>query len=242
MILIKLDAIDSTNSYLRELLQKKKLETFTVVSAKSQTNGKGQMGSTWTTESDKNLIISILINNSVENINQIFDLNIIVALSVIAVLNSENIPNLSIKWPNDIMSENKKIGGILIENLIKENGAINSIIGIGLNVNQTHFENLPKASSLKNSMQMDFDIDLLIEKIVVQLKDNLKNLDNFKQIYWNDYNNLLFKKNIPTVFQNANKNKFMGIIQNVNTDGTLNLLLENDAIQSFKIKEISMLY
>ena len=242
MLIIKLDAIDSTNSYLRELLQKKKLETFTVVSAKSQTNGKGQMGSTWTTESDKNLIISILINNSVENINQIFDLNIIVALSVIAVLNSEKIPNLSIKWPNDIMSENKKIGGILIENLIKENGAINSIIGIGLNVNQTHFENLPKASSLKNSMQMDFDIDLLIEKIVVQLKDNLKNLDNFKQIYWNDYNNLLFKKNIPTVFQNANKNKFMGIIQNVNTDGTLNLLLENDAIQSFKIKEISMLY
>ena len=242
MLIIKLDAIDSTNSYLRELLQKKKLETFTVVSAKSQTNGKGQMGSTWTTESDKNLIISILINNSVENINQIFDLNIIVALSVIAVLNSENIPNLSIKWPNDIMSENKKIGGILIENIIKENGVINSIIGIGLNVNQTHFENLPKASSLKNSMQMDFDIDLLIEKIVVQLKDNLKNLDNFKQIFWNDYNNLLFKKDVPTVFQDANKNNFMGIIQNVNTDGTLKLLLENDKIQSFKIKEISMLY
>ena len=242
MFIIKLDAIDSTNSYLRELLQKKKLETFTVVSAKSQTNGKGQMGATWTTEPDKNLIISILINNSVENINQIFDLNIIVALSVIAVLNSEKIPNLSIKWPNDIMSENKKIGGILIENLIKENGAINSIIGIGLNVNQTHFENLPKASSLKNSMQMDFDIDLLIEKIVVQLKDNLKNLDNFKQIFWNDYNNLLFKKDVPTVFQDANKNNFMGIIQNVNTDGTLKLLLENDKIQSFKIKEISMLY
>ena len=242
MIIIKLDAIDSTNSYLRELLQKKKLETFTVVSAKSQTNGKGQMGATWTTEPNKNLIISILINNSIENINQIFDLNIIVALSVIAVLNSEKIPNLSIKWPNDIMSENKKIGGILIENLIKENGAINSIIGIGLNVNQTHFENLPKASSLKNSMQMDFDIDLLIEKIVVQLKDNLKNLDNFKQIFWNDYNNLLFKKDVPTVFQDANKNNFMGIIQNVNTDGTLKLLLENDTIQSFKIKEISMLY
>lgn len=244
MIIIKLDAIDSTNTYLKELSQKETLENFTVVSAKSQTNGKGQMGSKWVSESNKNLIISILIKNSIENSSRIFDLNIVVAVSIIDVLKAKNIPNLSIKWPNDIMSENKKIGGILIENSIKGISIIDSIIGFGLNVNQTYFENLPKASSLKNIMLYDFNIDTLIVEIVLEIEENILMISSQKQLQniWKKYNELLFKKEIPTVFEDVNQNKFMGIIQKVNTNGTLNILLENDDVKSFEVKEITMLY
>ena len=244
MIIIKLDAIDSTNTYLKELSQKETLENFTVVSAKSQTNGKGQMGSKWVSESNKNLIISILIKNSIENSSRIFDLNIVVAVSIIDVLKAKNIPNLSIKWPNDIMSENKKIGGILIENSIKGISIIDSIIGFGLNVNQTYFENLPKASSLKNIMLYDFNIDTLIVEIVLKIEENILMISSQKQLQniWKKYNELLFKKEIPTVFEDVNQNKFMGIIQKVNTNGTLNILLENDDVKSFEVKEITMLY
>lgn len=244
MIIIKLDAIDSTNTYLKELSQKETLENFTVVSAKSQTNGKGQMGSKWVSESNKNLIISILIKNSIENSSRIFDLNIVVAVSIIDVLKAKNIPNLSIKWPNDIMSENKKIGGILIENSIKGISIIDSIIGFGLNVNQTYFENLPKASSLKNIMLYDFNVDTLIVEIVLKIEENILMINSQKQLQniWKKYNELLFKKEIPTVFEDVNQNKFMGIIQKVNTNGTLNILLENDDVKSFEVKEITMLY
>ena len=141
MKLIKLDATDSTNEFLKGLSSNQILENFTVVTAENQTKGKGQMGSVWDSEPSKNLIMSVLINGFVTDINQIFDINIVVSVSVIQVLEDLNIPELSIKWPNDIMSYNKKIGGILIENSIKSDGSINSIAGLGLNLNQVNFEN-----------------------------------------------------------------------------------------------------
>ena len=78
-----------------------------------------------------------------------FKLNMIVSLKMIRILKKYSIPKLSIKWPNDILSENKKIAGILIETSLK-NGRLNDfIIGIGLNVNQKTFKNLPNATSIK---------------------------------------------------------------------------------------------
>jgi BirA family biotin operon repressor/biotin-[acetyl-CoA-carboxylase] ligase len=70
------------------------------------------------------------------------------AVCVVASLEIYNIPKLSIKWPNDIMSSNFKIGGILIENSLKSDGCCFFCRGLGLNINQTNFDNLPKASSL----------------------------------------------------------------------------------------------
>jgi BirA family biotin operon repressor/biotin-[acetyl-CoA-carboxylase] ligase len=139
MKLIKLDAIDSTNDFLKRLSCEQALENYTVVTAEKQTRGKGQMGAKWDSETGKNLMFSVLINNRLATISEIFDLNVAVALAVLTTLEINNIPNLSIKWPNDIMSDNKKVAGILIENSIKNNGEISSIIGVGLNVNQLNF-------------------------------------------------------------------------------------------------------
>ena len=148
MKIIKLDAIDSTNRFLKALSAQESRENFTVVSTESQTQGKGQRGSGWSSEKGKNLTFSVLYNQKAEQLTSLFTLNILVALSVLEALKTFSNLNFSIKWPNDILSENKKIGGILIENTFKNFGEVQSIIGIGLNINQSQFENLPQASSL----------------------------------------------------------------------------------------------
>lgn len=242
MRLIKLDAIDSTNTFLKGLSNNKSIENFTVVTAESQSMGKGQMGSVWLSEAGKNLIMSVLVKDFLADINRVFDLNIAFSLAVIEVLETLNIPDLSIKWPNDIMSYNKKIGGILIENSIKSDGSIFSIVGLGLNVNQLDFENLPKASSLAVICDSSFDKEMILFKIIEKLENNIRNWKNSADNLRMVYRSSLFKKGMPMTFLDKNDQHFMGIIQGVTYAGKLVILLENDSISSFDIKEVQMLY
>ena len=242
MKLIKLDAIDSTNEFLKRLSNKEDLENFTVVTAENQIKGKGQMGAVWRSEIGKNLIFSILVKNFLLEINEIFNLNIAVSLAVITVLKKNSIPDLSIKWSNDILSANKKIGGILIENSIKSDGTIVSIVGLGLNVNQTNFEGLPKASSLALVTGQEFDKDQILSEIVNQLKTNVSESKQNPVSLRQQFIDSLFKKDIPMPFTNQNEEKFMGIIQGISPIGKLLVLLEDDSVAEFDIKEIQMLY
>jgi len=242
MKLIKLDAIDSTNEFLKGLSNNQLVENFTVVTAESQTKGKGQMGSVWVSEPSKNLIMSVLVKDFLLDNNCFFDINIAVSVSIIQALEKINIPELSIKWPNDIMSYNKKIGGILIENSIKSNGNINSIVGLGLNVNQTNFEHLPKASSLAAICNTSFDKEEILLKIIEKLERNIQSWNLNKDSMWADYTENLFKKGIPMPFSDENQQNFMGIIQGVSSIGKLQIVLENDTVSEFDIKEIQMLY
>lgn len=242
MKLIKLDAIDSTNEFLKGLSNKQELENFTVVTAENQTKGKGQMGAIWTSEVGKNLILSVLIKDFLVDISQIYDLNIIVSLAVIEALESYKIPKLTIKWPNDIMSDNKKIGGILIENSIKSDGSIVSVVGLGLNVNQTNFNNLPKASSLSVISNAKFDREDLLFTVIDNLEKKIKLWKQQSDILWQDYSNKLFKKGIPMPFSDVKSQNFMGIIKGVSAMGKLIILLEDGSISEFDIKEIQMLY
>lgn len=242
MKLIKLDAIDSTNEFLKGLSSSQPVENFTVVTAETQTKGKGQMGSVWVSEPGKNLIMSILVKDFLLNNSRIFDINIATAVSVIQALDTLNIPELSIKWPNDIMSYNKKIGGILIENSIKSGGDIISIIGLGLNVNQTDFEHLPKASSLAAICNASFDKEEMLLKIIEKLEQNIQTWNQNSDSLWADYIRKLFKKGIPMPFSDENQQNFMGIIQGVSSIGKLQILLEDDTVSEFDIKEVQMLY
>ena len=180
MKLIKLNAIDSTNEYIKinkSIFDKELVCIYTF----NQTMGKGQRGRNWESEPYKNLCVSfykLLSNKASKDI--FFKLNMIVSLKMIGILKKYSIPKLSIKWPNDILSENKKIAGILIETSLK-NGRLNDfIIGIGLNVNQTDFHDLLNASSLKNIMEQEFDLNKLIKDFIKEFSDfNLK-LDSEK--------------------------------------------------------------
>jgi BirA family biotin operon repressor/biotin-[acetyl-CoA-carboxylase] ligase len=242
MQLIKLDAIDSTNDFLKALSSAQVLENFTIVTAENQQKGKGQMGAVWNSEPSKNLIMSVLISNFITDINKIYTLNLVVSVSIIQALEVFSIPELSIKWPNDIMSHNKKIGGILIENTIKSNGTINSIVGLGLNVNQINFENLPHASSLSLISGTTFIKEDILMKIAATLKENIQDWNQRANSIATAYTNKLFKKGIPMTFVDRNQHNFIGTIKNMSSNGKLEIILQDGSVSQFDIKEIQMLY
>jgi BirA family transcriptional regulator, biotin operon repressor / biotin---[acetyl-CoA-carboxylase] ligase len=243
MHIIKLNAIDSTNSYLKELTTKQTVENFTVVVAENQTNGRGQRGANWEVESAKNLTFSVLIKDILLNFEEVFNLNVVVAVSLFQAFSNLKIPSLAIKWANDILADKKKICGILIENQFKSNSEILSIIGIGINVNQENFSNLPQASSLKNISGSDWNKEEVLLTFLNQFQKNINLYKNEGATYfWEVYHENLFKKNVPMAFENAENTKFMGIIKQVLPNGLLQIELEDDSLQLFDIKEIKMLY
>lgn len=243
MHIIKLNAIDSTNSYLKELSAKQTVPNFTVVVAENQTNGRGQRGENWEVENGKNLTFSVLIKNVLLNAEEVFSLNVIVAVSLFQTFDHLKIPNVSIKWANDILADKKKICGILIENQFKSTSEILSIVGIGINVNQEIFINLPQATSLKKCTNQEFNKDEILLLFLNQFQNNINLFKKEGATYfWNLYHENLFKKDIPMAFENADNFKFMGIIKQVTPIGLLQLELEDDTLQLFDIKQLKMLY
>ena len=166
MKMIKLDAIDSTNSYLKRLLLKDSLDDLTVVVSNHQTSGKGRNGNIWENQPSHNLAFSIYKKFIKLNVKNKFMLNVISSLSVFQLLKENNLNKLTIKWPNDIMAGNGKISGILIENSVKGKLINHSIIGIGINVNQKKFNDLPNATSLFMETGLEFSLDSLASRLV----------------------------------------------------------------------------
>ena len=210
--------------------------------ANEQTKGKGQMGSKWISEKGKNLTMSILITDFPINTKNIFDLNIAVALSVISVLKKCDVSNVAIKWPNDIMADSKKVAGILIENLFKSNGSFIAVVGVGLNLNQTNFYFLPQATSLKNSTGKQYDLEEIAIQFRNSLEEQLQILRQNADLLWQEYHKNIFRINYPSAFENRLGERFMGIIQRVTRDGKLEVLLEDDKLDYFEVKEVKMLY
>lgn len=240
---IKLDATTSTNTFLKSLAASQVVENFTTVVAEKQTEGKGQRGSVWSSEGGKNLMASVFYSDFDFRKHNPFVLNALISVSVLEVLQNYNLKQLAIKWPNDILAENKKIAGILIENLFKKADQIQTIIGIGMNVNQKYFENLPKASSIFNLTGNETDREELLERIVNQIRQNFIELDkNGEEYFWEVYHKYLFRKNIPTVFMNKEGNSFQAMVKKVNKEGKLCLEMESGEQKAFEVKEIQFCY
>ena len=169
MRIIKLNATQSTNDYLRALTLNLESEDYTVVTTDEQTKGKGQMGNVWTTKAGENLTFSVYKTNLNLSISNQFVLNSIVSLALYRALERYNLKKLFVKWPNDILAEDFKICGVLIENVIKADKIKSCIIGIGLNVNQTDFYQLPKASSLKKITGIHYNLDEILRYVLKDL-------------------------------------------------------------------------
>lgn len=242
MPLIKLDAIDSTNNYLKQLAKEKVLENYTAVMAFEQTKGKGQMGSQWVSEAGKNLTISVLVKDLPLDVISIYDFNVAVALAAVTLLQWNAIDKVNVKWPNDIMAEQKKVGGILIENSLKPNGTFTAVVGFGLNLNQTDFNLLPQANSLTNITGQVYDVETMAEDFVKALKLLLNLFPEQTATAWIQFDELLFKKGKPAAFELADGFRFMGIIQKVTPEGKLVVLLEDDNVVHYGLKEVKLLY
>tara|TARA_B100000287_G_scaffold114199_1_gene106350 strand:+ start:7887 stop:8618 length:732 start_codon:yes stop_codon:yes gene_type:complete len=242
MNIIKLDAIDSTNSYLKKIILEKDISDYTIVTANFQTEGKGQLGYMWESEDSKNLLCSIYKKDLGIKVEDQFVLSMLVSLSIIRTLEKLNLPKLYIKWPNDIMSDNKKICGILVENMVKQNSIKESVIGIGLNVNQDTFKNLPNATSIKKIKGVAFNIDELLNDLVNNIKKQFIDFNQSKiDLVFRQYEDVLYRINIPSTFKNSEGDVFTGFIKGVNNLGRLKVLLEDNLTKSYSIKDILLL-
>lgn len=145
--IIHLNVVDSTNNYTANLARERNITHGTVILADEQTNGRGQRGTIWQTQPGMNLIFSLYVEHPDLPVEKQSSIHHWVALSLWTVLKKLDI-DAAIKWPNDVLTRDGKIAGILIENVLSVNQVKHSVIGIGLNVNQGVFQEV-KGTSIK---------------------------------------------------------------------------------------------
>jgi BirA family biotin operon repressor/biotin-[acetyl-CoA-carboxylase] ligase len=236
--IIHLSNIDSTNNFAAKLLSENLCQNGAVIMADVQTQGKGQRGNVWLSESGKNLLSSFVFkpdNLSVEN--QIA-LTWATSLSLLETLRKFNIEAL-IKWPNDVFVGGKKIAGILIENQLQGTRISCSIIGIGLNLNQTFFDDLNATSVLLETKQIVEPrkfLNLLAHEMNEQFQ--LIYSSNF-EILKVEYENNLFQMNELKSYEDE-FGVFVGKIIGTTEEGKI-LIEKSNAIQSYGLKEVTFL-
>ncbi len=241
--LIKLSAVDSTNNFLKELLSKSEpLPEGTVIMAENQFSGRGQQNNTWHTEPGKNLTVSFLLKPSFLELKNQFFLNMSVSIAIYNVL-SKFWPNgFSIKWPNDIYFNDQKVGGILIENIVVGGTIKNTIVGVGLNVNQMLFlpELQNKATSLQLIMQKEIDLHQLLGAICKEIEGQYLQLKAKKHSQLkHNYTTKLYQIEKASKYR-QNGEVFEGTIKGTTDSGLL--LLENQGvIKEYNLKEIEFL-
>ena len=231
MNVIKLDAIESTNDYLKSAVFNNTQVAYTY----NQFKGKGQRGNKWMSEPGKNLAFSIKIYPKNIDIKDQFKINVIFSLLILNTLKSLQIPDIKIKFPNDIMSGNKKICGILIELKVKGSEIDNIIIGFGLNVNQENFGELPNASSLKLISNLNYDLDVISNLFIQNLTrhnyfNKLFNLNLGFDKTLEHYNQNLYGLNSNSIFQ-KNKSRFTGKIKSITSSGGINILKKDGRVR-----------
>ena len=238
MVFHHFDKIDSTNAYL----QRKQLETDIrnwVVSADEQTAGKGMEKNAWESEARKNLTFSLAMDMGFLPAERQFLLSEAVPLGIVEVLDTILPPEkLSIKWPNDIYFENRKLAGILINSTIKASMMDISIIGIGLNVNQMLFQDWPTHPiSLKQITGKTYYLQPLLEQIVEHILIKVKQLQSSPATIEQEYLKRLFRYCTWGDYEVSGKVLRL-LMTGIDEFGRLRLIDEQQNAQCYEIKQI----
>ena len=228
-LIIELDSIDSTNNYAMRLIDANKSQHGLTITALNQLAGKGQRGKTWQAISGQSLLMTIIVTPG-RPIGGQYVFNALVAVAIANVLQKLNDTwQVHIKWPNDIIVNDKKAGGILIENVLRGSQWSNSVIGLGLNVLQDFFpDELPFATSLKRASGVKYNVNLLRDDIRQNILDAVID-GNTDEVILAGYNQLLYRRGLIQEFKRGNE-IFEARILQVDKDGTLAVQMTDGAI------------
>lgn len=236
--IIHLEEKDSTNTYLKDLLLRQEVEEGTIVIADFQTGGKGQRGNSWESNKGENLLFSIVLYPNTIKANEQFIISQVVSLAIADFL-KKFVDDITIKWPNDIYWQEKKICGILIENSLTENNINESVIGIGVNINQTiFFSDAPNPVSLKQITGEEYHLKTLLEEIrdTILLYYKQAVSENRAAII-SHYKASLFRKDGYHLYNDGEKD-FSARIKDIEPNGLLVLETDEGIERKFAFKEI----
>ncbi len=235
-------SIGSTNSYAAEIIQKEKPGEGTVILAGYQENGRGQRETSWESARGENLLASFIFYPSI-NVADQFLFNQCIALGVHEMIEQELGKNVKIKWPNDIMVNDKKIAGILIESSISGNKFQYAIAGIGINVNQVQFKKYtPEATSFSLETEKLFTSDDLLTKLCRSLSRWYQMLnDKYFEFIRSSYLDVLYRKGEVSGYIMTNK-KIKATIKGINEDGRLLLEKKDGEVLKINFKEMKYVF
>jgi BirA family transcriptional regulator, biotin operon repressor / biotin---[acetyl-CoA-carboxylase] ligase len=240
--IIKIDEVDSTNNYARGLGVSKGAEEGTVVLAEYQSKGRGVGINSWESEKGQNLTFSFILEPTFLEPGRQFFLSMAVSLGICDFISGE-VGDGKIKWPNDIYFSKKKVGGILIENIIQGNTISDSVIGVGLNVNQEKFvSDAPNPVSLKQITGKEYNLNQCFEKIyscILSWYEILKAGD-FETIK-KAYASVLFGRETWATYKTGDL-IFKGCILGIDEFGQLKIKDAVDKIRLFKFKEVEYVF
>ncbi|MGA9212927.1 biotin--[acetyl-CoA-carboxylase] ligase [Kaistella sp.] len=237
MRLFYLKECSSTHDEIEKFLSNDTLDLQAVYTF-NQTKGKGQYGNSWESGRDLNLAYSVAVPDELIKLpNHLFNFHTAEVLADFLAILTKQIAG--IKWPNDIVINNKKVSGILIEKKIIK-GRSYFLIGIGLNVLNENFTHLPKAGSLLTQTGVKFNLESLTQSLHEYLVENLTKPVSEESVM-EKLNERLFRKDLISVFE-IGQSRQNGIIKKVDKDGFLWVELENDGLRKFFHKEIALLY
>ncbi|KOY85349.1 hypothetical protein AD998_03535 [bacterium 336/3] len=236
-----LPSCQSTNFYALDLVQNDDYFDGTVVLTDCQTAGRGQQGNTWDTEPFQNITTSVIFKPQFLNLKEQFELNIAITLGIYDLL-EVFVPNpdlLKIKWSNDLLYDRKKLCGILIQNIISGNTLSKSVVGVGLNINQKSFQ-YPQATSLSLITGIDYELTILIEKLLINLEKRYLQLKQKKiEFLRQEYYKRLYGFDEEKWFSKEGKS-FVGKIVGVDHLGRLQIDVLGD-LKAYQFKEIQFL-
>ncbi len=236
--LIYVPECHSTNSSLAELNNTSELPEGTVFITDNQTQGRGQRGNAWIASKGENLTFSMLLRPGFLAVRSQFRLNMAVSLGVISALADYVQAGLAIKWPNDIMIGDRKVGGILIENQSQGERLTSSVVGIGLNVNQQQFP-FASATSLCKACGHNFELNEVYQRTIVDLESRYVQLREGAYPKLNeDYHAALYKRGVPQTFESESQ-QFGGVITGVHDSGMLCISIDGKE-RRFSLKEVSI--
>jgi BirA family biotin operon repressor/biotin-[acetyl-CoA-carboxylase] ligase len=232
-----LPVCESTNTEAQQLLIKNEATEGCVVVTAHQTNGRGQRGNTWEATPGENLTLSVILSPSFLAVRQQFFLNMAVSLAVLDLLREQGLAEAQVKWPNDLYFEDKKLGGILIENTINSHSLQHSIVGIGLNVNQQEFS-YATATSVSKKLGHILNLEKLVARLMELLEKRYLELRNgkFEKLKY-EYLQALYRYQELHTFEVQNR-RVPGCIVGVDEDGRLAVEIEKE-LHYFAFKEIA---
>ena len=231
MQIIRLDQIGSTNTYVAE--HHSELLSDTVIVTDNQTAGRGQRGNSWEAEPGKNLTFTILVRPTDFRAIRQFSLSEATAVAIVDVIKETLGIETKIKWPNDIYYQDRKLAGILIEHAVMGSNIMHTIIGVGLNVNQSRFlSDAPNPVSLFQILGHEIDRNELLEKVCHRICENIASLtsdDSFEAMH-KSYMHYLWRNDhrLHPFRDLIVGDTFYGSILEIEPTGHLNILEEND--------------